>query len=280
MAAIILNVICLVSLCLIIALFSKVGKPYHRGFFCDDESISKPFKTGTVPSSIAGVVGILLPAICILIIEVPRFREAKKEERKAFYKTQWCRWLTLVLTLFVVGAASTTVLTDIGKYTVGRLRPHFLAVCKPDFSSLNCSSGFRKNFITDYECTGDADVIREARLSFPSGHSSFGAYCMVFLVLYIDIRMTFCKHLKLFKPFLQFVFVNMAILCGLSRVSDYKHHWSDVLTGLLLGTLVAIFFVYRVLRLHHVDLIGNENPPLELFTGLQRRDPERGETPQ
>ena len=74
---------------------------------------------------------------------------------------------------FLVGAAVTVVLTNVGKYTVGRLRPHFLAVCKPDFSKLNCTTGVEKNFITNYECTGDEDLIKEARLSFPSGHSSF-----------------------------------------------------------------------------------------------------------
>ena len=65
------------------------------------------------------------------------------------------------------------VLTDVGKYTVGRLRPHFLAVCKPDFSLLNCTTGLHRNFITEDVCTGGKDLIKEARLSFPSGHSSF-----------------------------------------------------------------------------------------------------------
>ena len=83
------------------------------------------------------------------------------------------RWLCGVYACFLVGAAVNVVLTDVGKYTVGRLRPHFLAVCKPDFSKLNCTTGFHKNFITNYECTGDKDLIKEARLSFPSGHSSF-----------------------------------------------------------------------------------------------------------
>lgn len=87
--AIVFNFICLCLLGITIALFSTVGKPYHRGFFCDDESISKPFKKGTVSSSVAGVVGLLIPLICILVIEVPRFRVMAKKETKPFYKTQW-----------------------------------------------------------------------------------------------------------------------------------------------------------------------------------------------
>ena len=83
----------------------------------------------------------------------------------------------MVLTFFLVGAGANTVLTDVGKYTIGRLRPHFFVICRPDFKRLNCSSGSRKNFITDYECTGDPGEVREARLSFPSGHSSFSGNC-------------------------------------------------------------------------------------------------------
>ena len=87
--ALIFNVFCLVSLLIIVFLFQGVGKPYHRGFFCDDESISKPFKDSTVPSSIAGVVGILIPVFAILVIELPKFREMRKDEQKPFYKSHW-----------------------------------------------------------------------------------------------------------------------------------------------------------------------------------------------
>ena len=93
------------------------------------------------------------------------------------------RWLCGVYACFLVGAATNVVLTDVGKYTVGRLRPHFFAVCKPDFSKLNCSTGAQMNFITNYECTGDKDLIKEARLSFPSGHSSFAGIEIEMLLL-------------------------------------------------------------------------------------------------
>lgn len=38
---------------------------------------------------------------------------------------------------------------------------------------------------------------------------------------------------------MQFFLVAFALYVGYSRVSDYKHHWSDVLVGLLQGALVA-----------------------------------------
>ena len=71
--------------------------------------------------------------------------------------------------------------------------------------------------------------------------------------------MTYCASLKLFKPMVEFVLVLLAVLCGLSRISDYKHHWSDVFAGLAIGVFIAFYFVLRVLELHRVNLAVNES---------------------
>ena len=80
---------------------------------------------------------------------------------------------TEILRLFMgfsYGGLITIFITDVGKYTVGRLRPHFLSICKPPPALIsNCSH----NYILGDVCTGDPDRLREGRLSFPSGHASF-----------------------------------------------------------------------------------------------------------
>lgn len=94
-------------------------------------------------------------------------------------------WLYSVynnLLWFLFGAACSQLTTDIGKYTIGRLRPHFLDVCKPD---VNCDADINKTkYIEDFTCTGVKSYkFKDSRLSFPSGHSSLSFYCMVYLAV-------------------------------------------------------------------------------------------------
>ncbi|XP_032004312.1 phospholipid phosphatase 2 [Hylobates moloch] len=63
-------------------------------------------------------------------------------------------------------------------------------------------------------------------------------YCMMFLALYVQARLCW-KWARLLRPTVQFFLVAFALYVGYTRVSDYKHHWSDVLVGLLQGALVA-----------------------------------------
>ncbi|XP_052021060.1 phospholipid phosphatase 2-like [Apodemus sylvaticus] len=105
----------------------------------------------------------------------------------------------------------------------------------------------------------------ELVLSFYSGHSSFGMYCMLFLALYVQARLCW-KWAQLLRPTVQFFLVAFAIYVGYTRVSDHKHHWSDVLVGLLHGALVACLMV------HYVSDFFKSRPPQPCQEG---EDPER-----
>ncbi|XP_053385281.1 putative phosphatidate phosphatase isoform X2 [Mercenaria mercenaria] len=170
----------------VLLLFRFMGDPYKRGFFCDDESLKHPFKESTVSSAILYGIGFVLGSILIAVVESIWIYGVKDRDPQQTidiknYGKHWIliRDIYLSLVPFVFGAALEHIITDIGKYSIGRLRPHFFDVCKVDYAKVNCSAGY----IEEFECTGDdSNRIREVRLSFPSGHASFSSYVAVYLM--------------------------------------------------------------------------------------------------
>lgn len=67
-------------------------------------------------------------------------------------------------------------------------------------------------------------------------------HCIFYIQLYVQARLA-AKWARLLRPTIQFFLVAFAVYVGYTRVSDYKHHWSDVLVGLLQGALIAILNV-------------------------------------
>ncbi|XP_032066926.1 phospholipid phosphatase 3-like isoform X2 [Thamnophis elegans] len=139
---------------------------------------------------------------------------------------------------FLFGCCVGQSLTNMAKIAVGRLRPHFLAVCQPNFTHIVCSAGY----LEDYVCTGSRSKEQEARKSFYSGHASFAMYTTMYLVFYLQARFTW-RGARLLRPLVQFVLLMLALYTGLTRISDYRHHPSDVIVGLLQGALVAYWVV-------------------------------------
>ena len=170
---------CLLTVGLTCLLFKLVAVPYRRGFYCDDDSINKPYKDSTVPSSILYSVGFALAYLVISITEWCSERKDKRSGKRCEgvpFKIGPLQLISRLVRLcsifisFAFGGLTTIFVTDIGKYTVGRLRPHFLSICKaPSLVFINCSH----TYILDDVCTGDPSLLREGRLSFPSGHASF-----------------------------------------------------------------------------------------------------------
>ncbi|XP_041090945.1 phospholipid phosphatase 1 isoform X2 [Polyodon spathula] len=237
---IVLDVVCVVLAGLPFAILTPRHNPFKRGFFCNDESIKYPLKEDTISYELLG--GIMIPfTLIVMIIGECLSVHYKRLQSNSSVRNTYVACLYKAIGTFVFGAAMSQSLTDIGKYSIGRLRPHFLDVCKPNWAEINCKAGYIENFT----CTGEKRIVNEARLSFYSGHSSFSMYCMLFLALYVQARLVE-DWARLLRPTVQFFLVAASIYVGLSRVSDYKHHWSDVLTGLIQGAIVAILIVVFV----------------------------------
>ena len=188
-----IDFLCMALFAIGIFVFFKVGKPFQRGFYCDDESISKPYKDSTIPTAMAIGVGVTINVVCIVIIEL--LNDHRRKVMKPLTSTEadgyqsqnifGCNtpptlnriaWILFVCTY---GALITGFVTDVGKYSVGRLRPHFLDICKPKWNSFNCTNDLgRFVYITADVCQGtEAYKDKDSRLSFPSGHSSFSGKC-------------------------------------------------------------------------------------------------------
>lgn len=229
------------------------GSPYKRGFFCDDESLKHPFHDSTVRSWMLYIIGLVLPGglICGTEIIQSRLNKAPPKIKLQIFGRSIPTWMANVyrqIGIFAFGAAAQQLTTDIAKYTIGRLRPHFFSVCNPimpdeyGIYATNCSHPMNfGRYIEDFRCLEDSGnrLLKEMRLSFPSGHSSFSMYTMLYCAIYLQTRMTW-KGSKLFKHFLQYILLAMTWFTCMSRVSDYKHHWSDVLAGALIGATFAI----------------------------------------
>ena len=91
------------------------------------------------------------------------------------------------------------------------------------------------------------------------------------------------RALKTTKPFLQFGFIALAFYIALTRISDYKHHPTDVITGILLGTIVAVAITKVVINFdrrprifHRID--SDVLPVYELENERHRQQASRDTT--
>lgn len=244
-----IRVVCHISSILVFSipaiLYNVIGVPYKRGFFCDDPSIRYPYHKNTVSVGVLVSLG-LIPIVTVIGVELLRFRFRSPGHVRTT-PSNLANSIYLYLISFLLGVTITELATDIGKFSIGRLRPHFISVCQPSNLTWLCSGGM--TYVENFSCTSTLSHrdMREIRLSFPSGHSSHIMFLMLYTVLYLQRNMpTSCLTTSFFKIVLQTSLLFIAWFTGLSRVSDYMHHWSDVLAGFAVGATVAVFITFAI----------------------------------
>ena len=156
------------------------------------------------------------------------------------------------------GIAFSMLLATSAHSLVGRLRPHFLDVCRPNWSEIDCRSGSRIVYVTNYTCQGDEErfgenadeVVEDARKSFFSGHATTMFSSMTFVVLYLQAKLASrSSNGILLVPFLQLFAFGLAFVTAISRVTDHAHHPSDVVAGSVVGTSIQVLNVVYIQRL-------------------------------
>ena len=205
--------------------------------------------------------------IFIVIVETLRVYAEKNDHRNPRkynpIRNNKTPWIAVELYrhfgYFALGALTTLLFTELAKYQIGRLRPHYLSLCNPELTDDLCKdgNGYYK-FVEENEETMCQDYeqnkkkLHEARLSFLSGHSSFSFYCGTFLIIYLQARLNKMPYiqrtpirlcyrvLKVLRPFIQFAMIILSFWVSLTRISDYFHHPMDVVTGALVGVVFAL----------------------------------------
>lgn len=250
--------------CIVFIVLKKFLQPFKRGFFCDDESINHPYHSNTISFTMACTGASVVPAIVIIAHLFWRSARSQLPVTPDSRVPGICRALYSHVGALAAGGLYVCVIVEIMKNIAGRHRPNFLQVCKPEISdSANISLGGGceilnatqvKEFVApsylpdgkfSFVCAEEKKA-RESMVSFPSGHTAVAFYGMFYTIIYIQVCF---KRPGLFVPFVQFVLTLPALIVGLSRISDYKHHAGDVVFGAILGILMAFHaHRYRVRR--------------------------------
>lgn len=249
-----MDAILIVVLLIITMILETSVFPHIQPVLLDDPALKKPMLPDIVSSTQALVISFIIPPIL-------------------YTASQWT-YSTLLFPfpalLFTTGLFEANIITmfftNVFKLMIGRPRPYFVAACK---------SYIQGSFT---ECTGDVMVVKDARRSFPSGHSSLSFSAAVFFSLSIwgpfSPLNTSVIH-KMPRLFVLMTPLFIASLIAASRLVDFHHHYSDVIAGSCLGALIAyLVYITRaaaspvlspqlpVLSNSAAEIEASHNPPL------------------
>ncbi|XP_063787279.1 phospholipid phosphatase-related protein type 2 isoform X1 [Pseudophryne corroboree] len=232
--------------------------PIHsQGFFCYDSTLSKPYpgpeSASRAPPRLLYPLITVLPVLTVLLGEVttvlinPRWssRERIISCGDCCFFNPLLRRVVRILGLFSFGLFCTVIFAGAVQTVTGNQTPHFLSVCRPNYTVLGCVS--HTQYISSYACTGDPDLINEARKAFPSKAAALGWYSAVYTTMYVTLVLK-VKGSRLVKPSLCLALLSPSWLLCLLRVAEYRNHWRDVLAGTITGSAIAIFLVTCVLN--------------------------------
>lgn len=244
-AAVVLDI----AIGLALAIFSfmvfmgKMVAPYERGFYCREvNDLSYPFYPNTVKTGHLLVVSLGFPFFVIFLAEAIFFRHAGGSNRlRKYFSAVTSTYLEYLATFTLA-----TFTMEAFKCGFARLRPHYLSVCKPDWSLINCTDP--DTFIENAHCTNpDTHRIRVGRTSFPSGHTAAAVHLFTFIYFYLTglVRSSDIQILRRMRALLLLVVGAWTLLVATTRITDYWHHPTDVLGGVVLGFSSIYFPVLR-----------------------------------
>ncbi|XP_034718285.1 phospholipid phosphatase-related protein type 4 [Etheostoma cragini] len=254
--------------------WTDVFKPVKSGFNCHDRSLSLPYidpNREVIPLLMLLSLAFAGPAITIMIGEAIVFCCLSRKRRgggvEANINAAGCNFNSFIrravrfVGVHAFGLCATALITDILQLMTGYPTPYFLTVCKPNYTTLNVSCE-QNPYILEDICSGaDPAAIIQGRKSFPSQHATLASFAAVYVSMYFNSTLT--DSSKLLKPLLVFSFIICAIICGLTRIIQYKNHAIDVYLGFLLGGAIAVYLgLYAVGNFQPNEEASASPPPM------------------
>jgi diacylglycerol diphosphate phosphatase/phosphatidate phosphatase len=111
------------------------------------------------------------------------------------------------------------------KLYIQRRRPNFYALC-----------GWSNELL---RCTAPLEKLRDANFSFPSGHSSLSSCAMTYLAWFLLSKVVAARGPRWLALGSCALPGAWTAFVGASRLVDNWHHPSDVVAGLILGSLCS-----------------------------------------
>lgn len=269
-----LNTCITVFLVIILYVIQVYIKPFQSGFYCNDFTINMKYSESTVNNEVLVGISCISTFILVLFTEFINKTHVKLNRNFVFlpknstnYKLklfnqrvveikEYIGNIYIIYGFFIIGHLLNTLVTLIGKKTIGRLRPNFLDVCRPDINPYSkCGEVFQtgKTYLIpdiDFMCTAqDKSEVEESRLSFPSGHSSTSFYTAVFLICYLN-HMWKRRSCSLILHIVQVFIFSCAFFVAMTRITDNKHHVTDVFAGSGIGALVGLLTSYYSMQFY------------------------------
>ena len=163
------------------------------------------------------------------------------------------------------------------KLFIGGLRPNFLSHCDPNpYARPRLKVGYNGMMLSTDACRGDVNF---AMTSFPSGHTTAAFAGLVYLFLYLNAKLKVWSnyHPAVWKVFVMYMPILLAVFIGGSVFVDYHHNWYDVVAGAIIGTLSALS-AYRLVWASIWDFRYN-HIPLRRQIPFNYNDMDIGSTP-
>ncbi|XP_031460076.1 phospholipid phosphatase-related protein type 3 [Phasianus colchicus] len=241
-------------------------KPAKVGFQCHDRALSMPYVESSeelIPLLMLLSLAFAAPAASIMLGEGLVYCLQSRLKGRAGTEgsinaggcnfNSFLRRTVRFVGVHVFGLCATALVTDVIQLATGYHAPFFLTVCKPNYTLLGTPCDANP-YITQDICAGtDKHAILSARKTFPSQHATLSAFAAVYVSMYFNS--TISDSTKLLKPILVFAFAIAAGICGLTQITQYRSHPTDVYVGFLIGAGIAAYLAYHA--------VGNFRAPTE-----------------